>query len=78
MRLFAGCDYLWTSILHLARFNELAEGCRFWCKTLLGDAETQGLVASGSFENFGKWEELMNKEKGPGRVPIPIARGTFI
>ncbi|KAF7762173.1 hypothetical protein Agabi119p4_8766 [Agaricus bisporus var. burnettii] len=60
------------------QFNELAEGCRFWCKTLLGDAETQGLIASGSFENFGKWEELMNKEKGPGRVPIPIARGTFI
>ncbi|EKM78393.1 hypothetical protein AGABI1DRAFT_92703 [Agaricus bisporus var. burnettii JB137-S8] len=60
------------------QFNELAEGCRFWCKTLLGDAETQGLVTSGSLGKFGQWEELMNKIKGPGRVPIPVARGTFI
>ncbi|KAG6874381.1 hypothetical protein C0995_015117 [Termitomyces sp. Mi166 len=46
-------------------------------RALLSDAEESELVISGSMDAFRNFEQEMRALKGPYRIPIPCAVGTF-
>ncbi|KAG6826894.1 hypothetical protein H0H92_014000 [Tricholoma furcatifolium] len=69
---------LWISLgRDRYHFDSNGEGCRTWCRALLQDAESNGFVRLGSCEEFRQFEQRMRAEKGPMRIPIPCAAGTF-
>ncbi|KAG2341830.1 hypothetical protein BDR05DRAFT_429893 [Suillus weaverae] len=57
-------------------YDSTGSGCRFWCRTVLGDLEGRGLVAIGAVNKFDTY--IVSKNKGnSARFPLPTRQGRF-
>ncbi|KNZ77817.1 hypothetical protein J132_03325 [Termitomyces sp. J132] len=57
--------------------NERGSGCRYWCKTVIGDLEENRIIAEGSSDLLEDFFLGLNRDHGNQWIPYPMHQGTF-